>query len=196
MTNAKLRPLLASILLPCLLPFATGGCGSPTATGNPAVTLAFAPYGSSALFELIPSAYAAVSSATLCFKRLRFKTQDETTSADPANDSDNIDFSLGEVTLSPSGTTLSSVQIPAGTYTRIEFDLEDKCASGKSLQLTNSNGSFSTDQRITIKFNGTFTATGATQNLSLAIDSILTALDAATNNNGLKSTAEGASGTF
>ena len=41
----------------------------------------------------------------------------------------------GAVTLSPSGTTVGSVNLPVGSYDRIEFDLESGCGIGKSIDL-------------------------------------------------------------
>ncbi|MCB0357743.1 MAG: hypothetical protein KDD40_12075, partial [Bdellovibrionales bacterium] len=144
-------------------------------------------------FDLIvPRAHANVSSLKMCFKRLRFKLDDVDTT-DPSLDNDNVDFDLGEVTLSSTGTYLGEVVIPAGTYKRIEFDLESDCVSGNSLELTNDNGSYTSNERITIKFSGLFEA-NVDGTLNLGVQTILNQLN---NHNGavsLKQSAEAASG--
>ncbi|WP_374075615.1 hypothetical protein [Bdellovibrio bacteriovorus] len=139
----------------------------------------------------IKEANAAVSSLKMCFKRLRFKMADEGTAA-PETAEDNIDFPIGEVTITSAGASLGTISLPPGTYKRVEFDLESDCASGKSLQLTNNNGSFSTDQRITIKFSGTFDA-NADGTLTLGVQTILDQLNSY-NGADLKVAAEAVSG--
>ncbi len=173
-------------------------CGGTT-TGNPVVTLKAAPYGAmaSSWFSLITPAYAAVSDLTLCFKRLRFKTDFDGESDGDQADSENFNFDLGEVTLSPSGSTLGSVAVPAGTYRRIEFELDSSCASGQSVQYN--NGSLrQTNDRINIKFEGVFEAEGDGLTLSLEFDQIIATLDPITDETQIKTELEDLSckGTF
>jgi len=139
----------------------------------------------------LSEANAAVSSLKMCFKRLRFKLPDEETLL-PETSEDNIDFYIGEVDISSGGAALGMVTIPKGTYRRIEFDLEPDCASGKSLEVVNSNGTFFTNERITIKFSGTFNA-DVDGYLTLGVQQILDALNAHSGGD-LKATAESASG--
>ncbi len=156
------------------------GCGSD---GN--VTIKLGTYNGSR----------ALSATTLCFKRLRFKMSSEATDSDVTKDSDNVDFTPGEITLSDSGTNIGATTIPEGTYQRLEFDLERDgtgCTSGKSVQLTNSSGTFSTTDRVTIKFEGTFTATGSNKVLELGVQNIVDALNAITNSNNIKDDLEAA----
>ena len=136
---------------------------------------------------LIPEAYANVSDLRVCFKRLRFKT-----TLDDAVPGDNIDFALGEVTLSTSGTLLGSVVVPAGTYYRVEFDLEPVCA-GKSINLSNDFGVFSAAETIKIKFDGVFIVDGS-ENLELGVQDILNAANAYNGVGTLKETFENVSG--
>lgn len=186
------RLVLTTVLLVSSL--GLKGCG--TQTGNGLVTLEFASYSGTAWYSLIKPAYAAVSSATFCFKRLRFKTENEGTSSNPSQDSDNLDFAIGEITISPSGTALGSVQLPKGTYTRIEFDLEKDCTSAKSVQVSNTSGNFSTNDRVTVKFEGTFTMGDSAAKVSLGVQSIVSALDTVTSDSEIKNKLEAASGTF
>lgn len=181
----------------CMVLALATGCGGTT-TGNPVVTLKSAAYSSFARSilpswfpTLITPAYASVSSLTLCFKRLRFKTAYDSESNGDSIGSSNFDFDPGEVTLSPSGNTLGQITLPAGTYRRIEFDLDDHCASNKSVQLTNNSGSRSTRDGITIKFEGTFEAAGEAQDLSLQFQNLVTALDSVTQDSNIKTSLEG-----
>lgn len=147
------------------------------------------------LDRLFPKAEAAVSSIKMCFKRLRFKQENESTNSDSTQDEDNIDLTLGLVTLSTSGTDLSSVEIPKAVYKRIEFDLEDGCGVGYSLYLNNL-GVYQTTDRMTIKFEGTFDSASSGGAINMSIQNIITALSSVTSGSQLKSAAEGASGSF
>ncbi len=183
---------------------AVTGCNTTsdgTSTGNP-VTINISSYsstlsqgsGSSKLQALSGVGTQAVSDLRFCFKRLRFKPLGSTTASDPSTDSDNVDLLLGEVRISDLGTSLGQVNIPSGTYSRVEFDLEDSC-SGFSARVINSSGTFQTSDRITIKFQGTLVVSGGVT-LDLNIQSIVSALNTVTNSNQVRSKAEGASGSF
>lgn len=167
--NTLLKTIIFILLL---IPLSNCGQGGTT-TGNPAkVTLelsSYSPLAWSPMDLIIPKAMAGVNNLSFCFKRLRFKT-DDSDSADPINDLDNIDFDLGEKIINTSGTFLGSVTVPAGTYKRVEFDLEDHCTSGNSVELNNNNGNFFTSDRITIKFSGNLTvANGDVINLNIQV---------------------------
>jgi hypothetical protein len=124
---------------------------------------------------IIPSAYAAVSDFKFCFKRLRFKKDP----LDATEVDDNIDLQLGNIQISNSGTLLGTVNVPAGTYTRIEFDLEPSCDDVvvNSVGLTNGNGTFNSTSTIKIKFEGTFIVDGV-ETLELGVQNIMTAANA------------------
>lgn len=162
-----------------------------TSTGNPMVDLKISSYNSTMSQKALTTVTTlSVSSLKFCFKRLRFKqTADATVS-------ENQDFYLGEVTISNLGTDLTGVEIPVGTYSRIEFDLEPNCPSGKSIELTNSNGSFSTDSTITIRFDGTFVHTELDQTLNLNIQQIVSSLNTVASDSDVRAKAEAASGSF
>jgi hypothetical protein len=101
-------------------------------------------------------------------------SDDSRSSNDSINDvEDNIDFNIGEVTLTSSGTLLGSVNLPEGTYYRVEFDLEPSCA-GKSLKLTNEFGTYSSTEKIKIKFDGVLVIDGS-KNVELGVQEILDA---------------------
>jgi hypothetical protein len=149
---------------------------------------------------LLPKAYAEITASTACFKRLRFKfaesEEDNSTDYEVNEDvEDNVDFYLGEVDMTQTGAVLGSIEIPAGDYRRIEVDLEDKCAGGKSLTIDNSSGSYSTSDRISVRFEGNFTAEdGAT--ISLNINKIVDAIDAYNGTGSIKNAIESVSGSF
>jgi hypothetical protein len=137
------------------------------------VTLQMGGYTTASLMNwIIPEARAAVSNLNFCFKRLRFK-KDLTDSSAPETDEDNVDFELGQQTISSSGALLGTVQVPEGTYYRVEFDLEPECA-GRSVSLTNDFGTFTSNERITVKFEGVFVVDGAST-LELGVQNILDA---------------------
>lgn len=184
--------LLSLVLVAC-------AASDGTSTGNPLVTLSFDSFNSTlALSKTVKEIEPlAVTSLKFCFKRLRFKKAGVSTDPDPTQDEDNVDFDLGEVSVSSLGTNLGSISLPAGTYKRIEFDLEDDCSSlGKSIEVTNGNGTFSTDDRITIKFEGTFTHTGADESLGLNIQAIVSALNTVTSGAQIENKVESVDGSF
>lgn len=198
---------MTKLLFAILLPAVVAGCSAQgTSTGNPMVALSFGPYGSappgvssqnvaSAPKEFLSAEVMSISSLKLCFKRLRFKQDGENTNVDPTVDSDNIDFEPGELTIDEMGTYLGEVQLPVGSYSRVEFDLEDNCSSGKSVQVTNANGPFSTQDRITIKFEGNFVHSEDTS-LALDLQPIVTALMSVSNDSEIRTQSESASGSY
>ncbi|MFP5386922.1 MAG: hypothetical protein ACLGHN_12635 [Bacteriovoracia bacterium] len=174
-------------------------CGGGTTTGNPVqrtVSIRMEDQQPLAWIKnlsdsIIPSAYAAVSNISFCFKRLRFKP-------DSSTDGSNYDLVLGQVTINPAGTNLLSVSVPEGTYTRIEFDLENGCdgdMAKPSVVFTNNSGVRSTNDHTTIKFDGVYVVS-ADGTLDLDIDALIDAMDTITLDNQIKTTLENAPGSF
>jgi hypothetical protein len=186
----RLLPTILSITMLACTP--DGG----TATGNPLVDLKIEAYNSTLVSRKTDIQPLGIDSLTLCFKRLRFKQSEESSNPDPSADNDNLNFYLGDVTISNLGTDLKGVLLPLGTYSRVEFDLDSSCSSGKSIQLTNATGSFSTSQDITIKFEGTFTRISSGQVLGLDIQKIVSSLNSVTSDSDIRSKAEASSGQF
>ena len=90
---------------------------------------------------------------------------------------------------------VTTAAVPAGTYSRVEFDLDPHCASGKSIQVTNTTGTFTNAQTITIRFDGNLILT-ASQNLDLNIQAIISALNNTTSDADVKVKAESVGGSF
>ena len=139
---------------------------------------------------IIPQSMAAIGTLRLCFKRVRFKLSD---TDDLGGDDENIDFFIGEVDISDAGTVLGQVEVPAKSYKRIEFDLEDGCGTGNSLELINDNGVYTTSDRITIKFAGNFEATDGSS-VVLGTQAIMDQLNNYSGSGSLKDAAETISG--
>lgn len=178
--NIILSILIALILSSCL--------NNGTSTGNPLVNLRYGTFSSS-------MSALAVSNAKLCFKRVRFKQAGETTNPDPSLDADNIDFDIGEKTLSPMGAGLGNVNVPKGQYVRLEFDIDNHCGNGYSVSVTNSSGTFTTNDGVSIKFEGTLNIVGDIS-LEIFMQNIVTELNAVTNSSQIKTRLESVSGTF
>lgn len=180
----------------------TWSCG--TSTGNPArVSVAvrlvdqqpFAWWKPVQDKLLIPSARAAATNVFFCFKRLRFKFD----SAGP-DGSGNIDLNLGRVAIDPNGTSLGNLSIPAGVYRRIEIDLVKECdlTNGRpSVEFVNLNAPFnySSQDGMTIKFEGVFTASAGTS-LDLNIDLLLDAMDTVTPADNIRDVLEAVTGDY
>jgi Domain of unknown function (DUF4382) len=165
-----MKTFLSAVLLMSLVSCQSSDDSSTTQGTKFPVNISIGGYTTASLMNyIIPDAYAAVSELKVCFKRLRFKTSTNDSLPDQAED--NIDFNLGQVTLSNSGTLLGSVSVPAGTYYRVEFDLEPACA-GKSLNLVNDFGTYSSAESLKIKFDGVFVVDG-TETLELGVQDIM-----------------------
>lgn len=170
------------------------GCSdtSNTTLGNPLVSLKIAPYSAPmAMNKITPLA---VSEIQFCVKRLRFKTELEETNIEPDDDEDNIDINLGLISINPSGTTITQVEVPPGEYTRIEFDLEPNCAGSisPSVYLDNDNDGgvpFETNDDITIEFNGLINLNSSTS-INLYVEKIIAALDLVTDANDIEDALE------
>jgi hypothetical protein len=168
------------------------GCQPPgsTTSGNPLVSLKFANYDPSAKARTQNVGAQSVSNLTMCFKRLRLKFDVS------GMLEDNIDLTLGELTIDSTGTDLGTVSIPQGTYTRIEFDLDDACGTGKSLNITNAQGTFAIGDHLTIRFDGSFTVSENSSTLSMQIQQIVSALSGVSYAYDLKNAAESVAGSF
>jgi hypothetical protein len=176
------------------------GCGKKEA--NPTISLALGNYTAQNSINrlmdwLMPSAYAVRGDGKLCFKRLRFKKDGETTAADPTQDPGNLDFSPGEVVIgSGVSADLGKVAVPAGTYKRVEFDFEKDCvagSSGNSVSYDAGSGLIVTQQNVTVKFEGSFEASESGQKLTLGMAGIIAALNAITSPADIKVNLEAAS---
>lgn len=145
------------LVLVLLLALVSCGAGTGgTTTGNPIrIEMKFASFSPSIARMIsnwiIPEAHASLSSLKMCFKRVRFK---------PESDSavDNVDLELGEVEIKQEGTVLSNVSIPSMVYRRVEFDLAKDCddTTKNSVTVDNANGTFTSTDTITIKFEGEY----------------------------------------
>jgi len=159
--------LLASVMI---LISSCGGDGGTT-TGNPImVKMEFAAFNNSIAKMIsnwfIPEAHASLSSLKMCLKRVRFKVLDSSAGND-------IELELGEIEIKPEGTPLGNIEIANTTYRRIEFDLANDCdgTTKPSVTINNSNGTFTTNDGLTIKFEGEFTPSAG--DLTLFIQNIV-----------------------
>lgn len=166
-----------------------------TTTGNPqTITVELAAFDNSFVSFIrkliIDDAQASINELQFCFKRLRFKSTGSSLEY-------NYNYSIGQVEILSTGTSLNDVTIQKGTYNRVEFDLEKNCdgSTKPSVYLINGIGTFQTDERITIKFDGNFTVDQTS--LSLFVTNFTNALKTfnQTDDN-IKPTLEALSGSF
>lgn len=158
-----------------------------TSTGNPLVNLRSGVYSGLSIQS--------VAEARFCFKRIRFKQAGEITNPDPTIDEDNIDFAIGEKILNAAGDNFGSIRVPPGNYTRIEFDLDNSCGNGYSVYVTNTSGTISTNQGMTIKFSGNINI-NSDVSIELALQNLISALNIATNSSQIKPNLEAVSGAY
>lgn len=181
------KQVLAPVLSGLFTFFFIPSCG--TTTGNPAtVEVSFSEITTRAFFRALDEleAAATITQMKLCFKNIRFKMMDDDT--DKPEDSGNLNFDLGLVTLSTDGGILTSLNVPIQNYKRVEFDLDNHCSSGKSLEVTKSNGrTVSSDEAITLKLDGDFSLQSYSESLSLDISTIARSLTSVSEASEIKS---------
>lgn len=138
-----------------------------TRSGNPSVTIVIDPATRPSSL-MVAQGLLVAPSADLCVKRLRFRKSD-------GIGEENIDLNLGVLRINGGAQELDRIELSAGTYTRVELDLQDRCGTSSSLSIHNDQGSFSTDDRISIRFDGTINLSGGEQ-LRLYLGRILDGL--------------------
>ena len=128
------------------------------------------------------------TSVVLCFKRVRLKAADDITQ--------DLRFELDDIEMSEQGAYLSAIEVPDGTYERVEFKFDNHCQSGKSVEIRNSLGSFSTSEEVTLRFEGRILV-NQDQVLSLNTEGIMQQLERYNNGDaGVKVKIEGLTGSF
>ena len=192
----RVRIILLIFLLSTIYscnPLSQGGDGGTTA-GDPKVDVTFEPYEASLVSKIqnlfIKDAYAGVNNLSFCFKRIRFKSSDTDIGSD-------IELDVGEIIVKPEGTVLGQVEVMSGTYKRVEFDLQKDCdgTTKPSISIMNDNGTYSTEDRMTIKFEGNFDS--SKEDLGMFVQNFIDVLKNYTPADGeLKDVLEGVSGTF
>lgn len=146
-----------NLIIVLILTLNLNSCGNGgTTTGNPIqLVVSLAGYNNSfarrILRILIPDAHASLNDFKMCFKRMRFK-------AESSSSGEDVDLELGEIEIKQGGTYLTDINISPGTYKEIEFDLAKDCngSASPSVSITNGNGTFTTNDSLTIKFQGSF----------------------------------------
>jgi hypothetical protein len=135
-----------------------------------------------------PNTGALVSELALCPRQVRFV---------PLNaDAPTETFALsnGDVSLAPTDVSIGVVTVANQTYKRVELIVSDQCESRKSVRVTNANGSYSTSEETTIRFDGTFAVAPSSMALSLLADNVISELAPVTSNAEVKASAEATAG--
>ncbi len=213
----KLIFYFSAILLPfALISCSSGGAGttggnpinptpSPIGSGGTAsVQVSYAPFASalnaSAAYSLhnglAPMAKLisnhdsrALTAMSICFKRIRFKP-------DESYSGTEVTLNLSEQTLNPSGGTIGQISVTAGIYRRVELDIANVCGQGRSIVFTNSNGTFSTDDHIQLRFEGQINVDMTSESALLSLNSLIEKLDSVSADGDIKNLAESAVGSY
>jgi hypothetical protein len=117
------------------------GCSSNqgTETGNPSMQIQFSSY-----------AQQSVSRVELCIHQIRFKAENSSSEA-----GENVNVAAGLVVFSPAGTSIAPVtSIKFGTYRRVDVLVKNECGTGNSIVIQNGNGTFSSNNPLTLRFIG------------------------------------------
>lgn len=181
----NLRGLCAIAPLLSVLALAASGCtgGAGTSGGNPEVSVQLR-------FAQNSIGSGSVSNLALCPATARFIP------SNPALTAVAVSLSLGDLTVSSAGASLSSVSLPAGSYSAVELDLANQCPSGATLQVANASGTFTTSAVTTILFQSSYSIQASVQALELQIDPILAPLGTVSAGAQLVAAAESVPGTL
>lgn len=158
---------ITAIALFAAIAFLNGCGGQGARSSDPAVTVFTQPYS---------SAFTGVQSLSICLESITFQ---ETAS--------ETDDGIMEIrprktqALETQGTDLTTIQVPSGTYKRIELILDNVCGTGESLSLQNLSGSFSSSDQLILRFEGELTLEADTD-LGLDLDIFLNELGSITSN--------------
>jgi hypothetical protein len=156
-----------------------GGGRAGTAGGNPEVRIAI---------EVAPSTLVGVSSLGFCPKTIRF--------VPTTGNATDTAINPGDVNVGSVATGVASVVTLTQNYSRVEMDLTANCPSTKSVSLVNGNGSFSTGENVTVRFEGQISVSQATKVVRLQFQPILAQLSGVSSNDGVKTQAEAVAGTL
>lgn len=184
MKKLKTALLIAIFLSP--VPALFNSCGPTVVTdpqrtqetivGNPIVEVQVASFTTTARkWTPVSQAQAAVTNLIWCFQRLHLR---------PAGDDKVrhiIPFTRDEVSISSSGTKIENLPVPIGRYDLILVELKDNCLpSYKSVQVTNSNGRFSTTNQIHLAFDGDVAVEDSASTITFDIQNFVRVLNTVT----------------
>ena len=187
------KHLLLKTLLPVLLlaiVTSHNGCSSSrgtkiegtSTTGNPMTTLKVAPY----TFANGQSGNGLV----FCTNKIILAPTD--IHAPPVE----VSFSNpAELPVPQAGTSLGSLFIPSGNYSQATLELSDVCGSGKSLGLTNGNGTFQTARTVPLGFAGQATV-GVSSTITFDLQAIVDELETVNSDSQVVASATANSGGF
>ncbi len=146
-----------------------------TTTDNPKPTLSLQ-VGS---FAEILDADEPVPQIFLCVEQIRLLKPDD-------DDGDDVRIDLnGEnqiLNLRPDGTVLDFIDVPVGSYGRVELRLSSDCG-GVSAAVSNANGDYAISEEVNLRFRGSVTNNGSIKRLVLDMDQMVTGLVDAKNRN-------------
>ncbi|MBX3021767.1 MAG: hypothetical protein KF799_08840 [Bdellovibrionales bacterium] len=98
------------------------------------------------------------------------------------------------IILSPSGTYMQAVQLPAGEYQQVDLELSTNCNGGNSFAMMNSYARISVRQAVTMHFVGHAKITAADPSLTLTVAPVMTALRSARTSADVERVLESAAG--
>jgi hypothetical protein len=120
------------------------------------------------LLKFTPYSFPGLS-LIVCLERAEFISQD------PQKTSPTVSLGPTELSLAAGGTIAGYFAIPAGAYSGAKLVFSPRCASGKSLQLTNSLGAIASSEEFAINASGSITVNGQGQ-IQIAAQAIVDAL--------------------
>ena len=171
----KANPIIFSLLMICLSSCQKTnptdeslGKQENTTVGNPVVSVSLASTSTQAVASSFKNSLTAKALALknfvspldlgMCMKVIRFKT-----TTDDSELGTELELSVGFVRYNGAEAHLTRLQVPAGTYQRVELVFDNVCVENAySVSVQNTSGFFSANRRLRVRFDGTIKITSDT----------------------------------
>lgn len=135
------------------------------------------------------SKYTDVQSLSVCIKELILTTVGGEVVTVPY-------LPVKEMPIPMNGLELGSLDVPFGQYTKISLELADSCGSGRSVLIRNSQGTFTSNANISLKFSGNEFVGTAAHKIVLNIKTLTANLSEVSSNSNVAMVAEGSSDNY
>jgi hypothetical protein len=182
----KHRAISSTLAILALIFVAVGynNCGTgkgpqETITGNPLVEIAFGPWGSAPDLKTF----------SFCVSKVNFTLNNS--APYPIVVNPNV-----EILLETLGAEFGKVNVPAGSYIKIDFELSSFCESGKSMRIKNANGTFETTSSLGISFTGNINVTETGTRLVMNTQPLVDAVKNITDSSQIATAVSAVAGSF
>lgn len=139
--------------------------------------------------EFALSQYQQIDRLSVCIDKMILTNAAGTTTSVPYNPKSEINIPMN-------GAELGLLSVPPGQYTQISLELADVCGLGRSISLTNSQGNFTSQSPMSLKFSGNEFVGSSQQTIVFNIRPLAGSLSEVNSNGALVAQASASSGPY